>query len=87
MFGGRSIMVHGRLAVAAAADGSLLLRCPPGELDRLVQRNGARPAEMQGKPMSPGWIRVDVDAVGDDAVLREWIEEAIAHAEHRAPHD
>lgn len=84
MFGGRSFMVHEQLAVAAASDGSLLLRCAPDEAERLLQRNGAQPAEMRGKPMSPGWIRVGVDAVRDDAVLAKWLDEAVAYAELRA---
>ena len=54
MFGGRSFMVHEQLSVAAASDGTLLLRCAGDQLDRLLQRDGARPAEMRGKPMSPG---------------------------------
>lgn len=84
MFGGRSFMVHEQLAVAAASDGSLLLRCAPGEVERLLRRNGAQWAEMRGKPMSPGWIRVDLEAVRDDPVLVEWIDEAVAYAEVRA---
>ncbi len=84
MFGGRSFMVHEQLTVAAASDGSLLLRCAPGQLDRLLEREGAQPAEMRGKPMSPGWIRVDVETVRDDAVLRQWIDDAVAYARQRA---
>ena len=84
MFGGRSFMVHARLAVCAASDGSLLLRCAPDDVDRLVRREGVRPAEMRGKPMSPGWLRVDVAALGDRAVLHDWIDAAVAHAEQRA---
>ena len=84
MFGGRSFMVHDQLAVAASSDGSLLVRCAPEELDRLLQRDGARPAEMRGKPMSAGWIRVDVDAVRDDATLGQWIDDVVEHAVRRA---
>ena len=84
MFGGRSFMVHKQLAVAAASDGNLLLRCAPDQLDRLLQRCGARQAEMRGKPMSAGWIRVDADAVREDGVLQQWIDDAVAHAESRS---
>lgn len=83
MFAGRSFMVHDQLTVAAASDGTLLLRCVPDQLDRLLRRDGAQPAEMRGKPMSPGWIRVDVDAVRDDTVLAQWIDDAVAYAERR----
>ena len=84
MFGGRSFMVHEQLAVAAASDGNLLLRCAPDQLDRLLQRDGARPAEMRGKPMSTGWIRVDADAVRQHGVLEQWIDDAVAYAESRS---
>ena len=84
MFGGRSFMVHDQLAVAAASDGNLLLRCAPGQTGRLLGRDGAQRAEMGGKPMSPGWIRVDAAAVTDDAVLQEWIDIAVAEAERRS---
>ena len=84
MFGGRSFMVHEQLAVAAASDGNLLLRCAPEQLDRLLKRNGAWSAEMRGRPMSPGWIRVDADAVHDDHVLKQWVDDAVAYAELRA---
>lgn len=77
-------MVHEQLAVCAASDGSLLLRCGTDDVDQLVQRKGARPAEMRGKPMSPGWLRVDIEALGDDDALYEWIDIAVAHAEQRA---
>ena len=80
MFGGRSFMVHDRLAVAASFDGSLLLRCAPEQVDELLQRDGARPAEMRGKPMSPGWIRIDLGAVRDDIELQEWVDIAVAFA-------
>lgn len=84
MFGGRSFMVHETLAVAAASDGSLLVRCAPEELDALLPSEGARPAEMRGKPMSRGWIRIDVDAVQDDIALARWIDAAVGYAETRS---
>lgn len=87
MFGGRSFMVHDQLSVAAAADGTLLLRCGPGRLDQLLRRNGARPAEMRGRPMSPGWIRVDLHAVADDTVLQQWIDDAVTYARERVSRD
>ena len=84
MFGGRSFMVHEQLCVAAASDGTMLVRCAPDELDRLLRREGARPAEMRGRPMSPGWIRIDVSVVHDDAVLAQWVNDAVAFAARRA---
>lgn len=84
MFGGRSFMVHDQLAVSAASDGTLLLRCAPEEAEALIQRTGARPAEMRGKAMSPGWLRVELDTLEDDAALHAWIDVAVGHAQRRA---
>lgn len=84
MFGGRSFVVHEQLAVCAASDGTLLLRCAPEDFDQLVQQTGARRAEMRGKPMSRGWLRVDVAQLDDVVVLHDWIDVAVAHAESRA---
>ncbi len=84
MFGGRSFMVRDQLAVCAASDGTLLLRCDPDEAETLVRRDGARAAEMRGRPMSRGWIRVDISALEDGATLQEWIDVAVAYAEQRA---
>ena len=39
---------------------------------------------MRGTPMSPGWIRIDVEAVRDDAVLAQWLDDAVAYAEQGA---
>jgi len=83
MFGGRSFMIHDQLAVAAASDGDLLLRCNPDRVGQLLRRDGARVAEMRGRPMSAGWIRVAIDEVQDDAVLQQWVNEAVAHTKDR----
>lgn len=56
----------------------------PIELSGCFKRSGARQAEMRGKPMSAGWIRVDADAVREDGVLQQWIDVAVAHAESRS---
>lgn len=56
----------------------------PEEADILVQRAGARTAEMRGRAISRGWLRVDIDTLDDDAALYEWIDVAVAYAERRA---
>ena len=80
MFGGRSFMVNERLAVAAASDGSLLVRCAPDDVDELSVMPGAQQATMRRKPMSRGWIRVEVEAIQDESALARWVDAAVSHA-------
>lgn len=83
MFGGRSVMVDGRMIVSVLKDGGLLVRVDGERHDELVARPGAAQAEMgAGRSMGPGWIEVDAATVADDEQLSEWI--GIARAHHRA---
>ncbi|MCP2343663.1 TfoX/Sxy family protein [Actinomadura rupiterrae] len=79
MFGGLSFMVAEKLAVSANPAGRLLVRCDPGRVDDLLAEDGARWAEMRGKPMGKGWITVDASGVASDRALASWIEEALAY--------
>jgi hypothetical protein len=78
MFGGRSFMVGGRLVLAAHSSGGLLVRCAPSDVAELVATTAAAPAEMKGRPMSPGWLLVPADAVAGDDELRRWVGLAAA---------
>ncbi|QIK71264.1 TfoX/Sxy family protein [Propioniciclava coleopterorum] len=80
MFGGRSFMVEGRMLVAAGRDGSLLVRVAGARHDELVARPGAAQAQMgAGRSMGPGWIRVEAQALEDDAALTSWLDLAREH--------
>jgi len=73
MFGGLAFLVGGHMAVAASSKGGLMVRCDPGDTERLLAEPGAATFEMRGKGMT-GWLRVSGDAVADDADLSRWIE-------------
>jgi TfoX/Sxy family transcriptional regulator of competence genes len=74
MFGVVAIMVDGALAVAAGKDGSLLVRVDPAEDAQLLEDRHASRAEMgAGRSMGEGWIRVEAEAVHDDASLAHWL--------------
>ncbi len=81
MFGGLAFLVGGHLAVAAASQGGLLLRCPPERTDELVATDPGRTGrfEMQGKEMQ-GWLRIGPEAVASGEDLRRWIEVGVDHA-------
>lgn len=79
MFGGVSFMVNERIVVSVLGDGDLLVRAEPERTRELVAL-GARPAEMgAGRPMGPGWIRVDEEAIATADGLSFWIGVALKY--------
>lgn len=82
MFGGRSMMIEGRMLVAAGRDGSLLVRVPASRHEALIERVGAATAQMgPDRSMGPGWIRVAAEVIEQDAELQFWL--ATAFEQHR----
>ena len=84
MFGGLSFLIGGHMAVAASGQGGLMLRCDPDETEALLAEPGAEPFEMRGKEMV-GWLRVQQEAVEDDAALRTWVERGASYARSLPP--
>lgn len=84
MFGGLAFLVAGNMAVAASGQGGLLVRVDPAESDELVDASGARPMEMRGRVL-PGWLRIDSEEVGSDAMLAEWVERGVSYARSLPP--
>ena len=80
MFGGLAFLLDGRLSVCAANQGGLLVRVDPDEQAALLERPGAEPFEMRGRPMT-GWLRVRADAVSEDSELAFWVERGVSHAQ------
>ena len=80
MFGGRSIMVHEKMVVAAQRHGALLVRVAADRHDELLAVRGAAQAEMgAGRDMGPGWIEVAPAAIVDDDGLAFWVDAAMEH--------
>jgi TfoX/Sxy family transcriptional regulator of competence genes len=79
MFGGLAFLIGGNMAIAASGQGGILVRVDPAESDELVASTPAEPLVMRGRAMA-GWLRVDTDAIDDDAVLAEWVERGAAYA-------
>lgn len=79
MFGGRCIMVGGKITVSVRRNGSLLVRVAADDHDLYLAEPGAAPAEMgRGRVMGPGWIAVDPECVLDEGLVF-WIQAALAH--------
>lgn len=80
MFGGWAFMVNEKLLVSTGKTGDLLVRVDAADHDRLLERPGARQAEMgRGRLMSPGWITVAADHLDDDDALAFWVSAALEH--------
>jgi hypothetical protein len=78
MFGGRSFMVNGKLAVSALKDGGLLVRIAPENHAEFLSAPGASQAEMgTGRDMGPGWIAVTAESIDDDEHLMFWVDVAL----------
>lgn len=81
MFGGRSFLVNGKLALTANNDGELLLRCDPARVDELTGK-GARIAEMRGRQMSEGWLVVSPEAIQTEDAFTFWVTVALDYNRH-----
>lgn len=84
MFGGLAFLVHGNMAVAASAEGGLLLRADPEESASLVDGQHVYRAVMRGREMG-GWLRVDAAAVVTDDQLRRWVGVGVDYARSLPP--
>jgi TfoX/Sxy family transcriptional regulator of competence genes len=72
MFGGRAFLVGGRVAVAASADGGLLVRVEAARAEQLLKTTAAQPITMRGLTMQ-GWVHLDGEHVRSRRRLGEWI--------------
>ncbi|WP_368834431.1 TfoX/Sxy family protein [Mycobacterium intracellulare] len=79
MFGALAFLVDGRIAVAASADGGLLVRIDPAHAEQLLQTTAAQPAEMKGRTMR-GWVHIDGEHLRSGRRLSEWIAVGTAAA-------
>jgi TfoX/Sxy family transcriptional regulator of competence genes len=84
MFGGLAFLVKGNMAIAASAEGGLLVRADPNETGPLSKLGGVSVAIMRGKEM-PGWLRVDADHVRTKRQLAKWVEIGTSYARSLPP--
>lgn len=77
MFGALAFLIDDRVAVAASADGGLLVRVDAARAEQLLRTTAAQPVEMKGRTMR-GWLHVDGEHVRSRRRLGEWIAIGIA---------
>jgi TfoX/Sxy family transcriptional regulator of competence genes len=72
MFGGIGYLVQGNMACGVNKDNLIVRVGTEGYVDAL-NRQGVRPFDMTGKPMS-GWLLVNPSGFETDQALREWVQ-------------
>ncbi|WP_433783006.1 TfoX/Sxy family protein [Actinomycetospora sp. CA-101289] len=82
MFGGCAFLLDGHMAVVAGNAGDLMVRIDPARTETLLERPGAAPTIMRGRPMR-GWL--DVTGELDDAALQGWVDEGVSYARSLPP--
>jgi len=84
MFGGLAFLVHGNMAVAASADGGLLLRHDPARTDELLAEPHTDPFVMRGRRMA-GWMRVLPEGTSAEEDLERWADLGVGYARSLPP--
>ena len=84
MFGGLAFLVGGHMAVAASGHGGLMVRVPPDDTARLLDRAHVSPMVMAGRE-TRGWLRVSDDGVRTTRQLQAWVARGVAYARSLPP--
>ena len=79
MFGGLAFLINGNMSVAVSRQGGLMVRVPPAETDKLMQRAHVSPMVMAGRE-ARGWLRVDTDGVQTKRQLQSWVTRGVGYA-------
>ena len=78
MFGGIGFMVQGNMAFGVHQD-ALIVRVGPDAYESALEKPGAGLFDITGRPMT-GWVMVAGDAVEEDEVLADWVEQGVSFA-------
>jgi hypothetical protein len=79
MFGGLAFLLHGKMALAVASRGGLLVRVGPEAIDGALARPGASVARMGDRTMR-GWVRVAGEGVTAKHDLSAWVQQGASFA-------
>ncbi|WAC94022.1 TfoX/Sxy family protein [Mycobacterium sp. Aquia_213] len=84
MFGGLAFLIGGNMAVAASGKGGLMVRVPPEDTAKLLDRPHVSPMVMAGRE-TRGWLRVDAEGVKTKRQLESWISRGVEYARSLPP--
>jgi TfoX/Sxy family transcriptional regulator of competence genes len=76
-FGGLSFLIGNKLYVRVDRD-ELLLRCKPEKTEILLDKKGAHPYYMKGKPVQ-GWLIIRPEGTQARKDLNEWLHIALEY--------
>jgi hypothetical protein len=84
MFGGLAFLIGGHMAVAASGKGGLMVRVPPDDTAKLLDRPHVSPMVMAGRE-TRGWLRVDAEGVKTKRQLESWVSRGVGYARSLPP--
>ncbi|ORX00312.1 RNA methyltransferase [Mycobacterium triplex] len=84
MFGGLAFLITGHMAVAASGKGGLMVRVPPEDTAKLLDRPHVSPMVMAGRE-TRGWLRVDAAGVKTTRQLKSWVDRGVGYARTLPP--
>jgi TfoX/Sxy family transcriptional regulator of competence genes len=84
MFGGLAFLINGNMSVAASGQGGLLVRVPPNDTDKLLERAHVSAMVMAGRE-ARGWLRVDTEGVKTKRQLQSWVTRGVGYAHSLPP--
>jgi TfoX/Sxy family transcriptional regulator of competence genes len=84
MFGGLAFLINGNMSVAASGQGGLLVRVPPDDTDKLLERAHVSAMVMAGRE-ARGWLRIDTDGVKTKRQLQSWVTRGVGYARSLPP--
>jgi TfoX/Sxy family transcriptional regulator of competence genes len=79
MFGGLAFLIDGNMSVAASGQGGLMVRVPPDDTAKLLERNHVSPMVMAGRE-TRGWLRVAAEGVKTKRQLEGWVNRGVGYA-------
>lgn len=79
MFGGLAFLVNGNMSVAASGQGGLLVRVPPDDTDKLLERDHVSAMVMAGRE-ARGWLRVAAEGAKTKRQLQGWVTRGVGYA-------
>jgi TfoX/Sxy family transcriptional regulator of competence genes len=82
MFGGLTFMVAGHMCCGVNRD-ELIVRLHPEDAEHALDRLGARPMDLTGRPMR-GFVTIHPEGLKGQA-LKRWVALAVARAESLPP--
>jgi TfoX/Sxy family transcriptional regulator of competence genes len=78
MFGGLAFLINGNMSVAASGNGGLMVRVPPEDTEKLLERAHVSPMVMAGRE-TRGWLRIDAEGLKTKRQLQGWVTKSTGY--------